>query len=371
MLKIRIAFICIATFLYCTSAIAQDEPPWQQCASLANNARLACYDRLAQAAVKIPLAPIPTLMPTRPDDDDIITTRTEGCTDRRYSALSRFWELENGSDCDTFGIRGYRPISLSLIGSDSVNNAPSSPSAGHTAAPVAYQRTETRLQLSVRTKLAKGLLTSQTVGDTGVHDSLWFGYSQSSYWQLFNGAISRPFRNTDHEPEFIYVYPTTAQLPGGWQLRYSGMGLVHQSNGQALPLSRSWNRFYLMAGMEKGYVRGQTSNPSHWRVMARIWQRLPEKTNDDNPDIADRVGRAELQVFWDKNRLNTYSATLRNSLSAHANGSLRLDWLRTLGDPLTSSLRLHTQLFNGYGDSLVDYNRRRIVLSVGLSLVDF
>jgi phospholipase A1 len=83
------------------------------------------------------------------------------------------------------------------------------------------------------------------------------------------------------------------------------------------------------------------------------------------------VGRAELQVFWDKNRLNTYSATLRNSLSAHANGSLRLDWLRTLGDPLTSSLRLHTQLFNGYGDSLVDYNRRRIVLSVGLSLVDF
>jgi phospholipase A1 len=188
---------------------------------------------------------------------------------------------------------------------------------------------------------------------------------------LFNGAVSRPFRNTDHEPEFIYVYPTTAQLPGGWQLRYSGMGLVHQSNGQALPLSRSWNRFYLMAGMEKGYVRGNTSSTNHWRVMARVWQRLPEKTNDDNPDIADRVGRAEVQVFWDKNRLNTYSATLRNSLSAHANGSLRLDWLRTLGDPLTSSLRLHTQLFNGYGDSLVDYNRRRIVLSVGLSLVDF
>ena len=31
----------------------------------------------------------------------------------------------------------------------------------------------------------------------------------------------------------------------------------------------------------------------------------------------------------------------------------------------------HTQLFSGYGDSLVDFNRRRTVLSLGLSLVDF
>ena len=29
------------------------------------------------------------------------------------------------------------------------------------------------------------------------------------------------------------------------------------------------------------------------------------------------------------------------------------------------------KVFTGYGDSLVDYNRRRVVLSVGLSLVDF
>ena len=35
------------------------------------------------------------------------------------------------------------------------------------------------------------------------------------------------------------------------------------------------------------------------------------------------------------------------------------------------ALRLHTQLFTGYGDSLVDYNRRRTVLSIGLTLVDW
>ena len=36
-----------------------------------------------------------------------------------------------------------------------------------------------------------------------------------------------------------------------------------------------------------------------------------------------------------------------------------------------SNLRFHTQLFHGYGDTLVDYNRKRTVLSIGLSLVDF
>ena len=48
-----------------------------------------------------------------------------------------------------------------------------------------------------------------------------------STWQLFNGAISRPFRTTDHEPELMYVYPTDFKLPGGWRWRYTGLGIVH------------------------------------------------------------------------------------------------------------------------------------------------
>jgi len=54
---------------------------------------------------------------------------------------------------------------------------------------------------------------------------------------------------------------------------------------------------------------------------------------------------------------------------------VRLEWLRQLtssGLPGSQdALRFHTQLFSGYGDSLVDYNRRRTVLSIGLSLVDW
>jgi phospholipase A1/A2 len=354
--------------------------PWRECAGLADGERLACYDRWAaqqvqdpakksesnqapapaeQAQAAIITVAYPVANEAAPPVDNADITREEACRDRQYSTLSRFWELERGSDCGTFGIRGYRPISLSVIVSDGVNRAPSSPSPGHTASAVDYQKLETRIQLSVRTKIAQGLLTPR---DAEQRDSLWFGYTQQSYWQLFNGGISRPFRTTDHEPEAIYVYPSTADLPGGWRLRYSGLGLVHQSNGQSLPLSRSWNRAYLMAGLENG--RG-------WQLLGRVWKRAQEKTEDDNPDIVQHVGRAELLALWSLNQRHSLGATWRSALEAKGKGSLRLDWLRTLGNPYTSTLRLHTQLFTGYGDSLLDYNRRRMVLSVGLSLVDF
>ncbi|BDT70267.1 putative phospholipase A1 [Comamonadaceae bacterium OS-1] len=355
-------------------ARATASAPWLACSRLTsdNTARLACFDELSKQ-VTAPAAPAPAplatataalpVVPPQPVAVALAIAAEQGCKDPRYSETSRFWELEEGSDCGTFGIRGFHPISLSLVGRSSVNDQPSSPAAGHTATTATdYKRTETRIQVSMRTKVAQNLLTQ---GSPGLKDSLWFGYTQQSYWQLFSPDLSRPFRSTDHTPEVIYVYPSTLALPGDWKLRYTGVGLVHQSNGQNLPLSRSWNRVYLMAGFEKA---------DQWRVQARAWQRIHESDgNDDNPDMTDYIGRGELTVGWNLNKDNTLGMTVRNALRRDGRGSVRLEWLRTLagdGDH-KNALRLHTQLFSGYGDSLIDYNVRRTVLSVGLSLVDF
>lgn len=278
--------------------------------------------------------------------------------------MSRFWELEAGSDCGRFSLRSYQPISLSLIASDSVNTAPNSSAPGHTASYQSYLTSEERIQLSVRVKIGQGFWVGPK---SAGHDSLWFAYSQQSYWQLFTSSLSRPFRSTDHEPEIIYIAPTDAQLLGGWRLRYSGISLNHQSNGQSLPLSRSWNRIILMAGMEKD---------ARFTLRARYWYRIPEDASeDDNPEISDTVGRAELTGAWKLDKDNSLGLTVRHSLRGQANGSYRLEWLKTLGDSgqsnRDSGLRFHVQLFSGYGDSLVDYNRQRTVLSVGLSLVDW
>jgi phospholipase A1 len=361
-------------------ALAQQQPKevpqgWQACVSVADpKGRLECFDRWsgAQGAAAGVARPLP-IAPTTGIDDLARTkpnvvakappeeTGNEGCHDPAYTDLSRFWELERNSGCGIFGIRGYRPISLSLIVADNVNGQPTSENPLNTAdSSQPYRTTETRLQLSVRTKLAQGLLT----GDGPRRDSLWFGYTQQSYWQVFTAPISRPFRSTDHEPEFVYVYPSTLDLPAGWRLRYTGLGLMHQSNGQSLPLSRSWNRVYLMAGAEHG---------RRFTLQGRLWQRVHEDLpDDDNPDISDFIGRAELAAAWNINADNSLALTLRHSLRSEARGSARLEWLRTVGtkSPL-GNLRFHAQLFNGYGDSLLDYNRRRTVFGVGLSLVDW
>ena len=356
------------------SPLAESQLTWQQCQQLANDkvARLACFDRWAQQqtlpAAAVPAAP-PVLAETPPSvpvDASVPATRvvsvaTEaGCRDSQYSALSRFWELEDGTDCGTFSFRGYRPLNVSFSVASHRPETPTSPAPGHTGTDIAYQAHEMRIGLSLRTKLAQSLLTQ---ADPSKKDSLWFGYSQLSTWQLFNGDISRPFRTTDHEPELIYAYPTDVRLPGGWRWRYTGLGLVHQSNGQSLPYSRSWNRVYLMGGAELD---------SRFAIAARVWQRLHEDpANDDNPDISDYIGRAEIMGRWNLDNANTVAITVRHNLRDSGRGSVRLEWLKTLGDSAKSNLRLHAQLFHGYGDTLVDYNRKRTVFSIGLSLVDF
>jgi phospholipase A1 len=362
------------------SPLADAQLTWQECQRLTGNneARLACFDRWAQQqslpAAAVPPAPavLADTPPPTPVDASVPATRvvsvgtTDGCRDRQYGSLSRFWELEAGTNCGTLGFRGYRPLNVSLGLASRPPETPTSPAPGRDGVDRPYQAQDMRIGLSLRTKLAQGLLTGD---DPSKKDSLWFGYTQQSTWQVFNEELSRPFRSTDHEPEFIYAYPSEAMLGGGWRLRYTGLGLVHQSNGQDLPLSRSWNRVYLMGGadLDDRYV-----------ITGRIWKRIKETTSkagdpsgDDNPDIEDFIGRAEVKGIWNFNRDNQFGVTVRNNLRASGKGSIRLEWLKAIGDPDRSNLRFHTQLFYGYGDTLLDYNVKRTVFMMGLSLVDF
>lgn len=375
-ISLRTGLLAGLVLAACT-AQAQDPPSWQACTLQSDPAeRLSCFDRWAQGQQAAPAAagspaPAPAAAAAAEPEPPVVSapgtrlgmrlTRRAGCRDPRYSEMSRYWELEPGADCGDFGLRGYRPISIGIVGADTVNRQPTSGNPANNAViDEAYRTNELRLQLSVRTKIAQGLF----IDTPGKRDSLWLAYSQQSYWQLFTPGLSRPFRSTDHEPEVIYIAPLQSARPDEWRLRYAGLAVNHQSNGQSLPLSRSWNRAILMLGAERGPLQ----------LHARMWRRLPEGGDDDNPSIGDYVGRGELSAMWQANPTNLFALTARHSLGREGRGSVRLEWFRSLADRDTGTpggLQLHTQLFSGYGDSLLDYNRKRVMFSVGISLVDW
>jgi len=192
---------------------------------------------------------------------------------------------------------------------------------------------------------------------------LWFAYTQRSLWQIWDRQDSSPFRSTDYQPEAIYIIPVPASigaLPLGWDLRMIQLGFAHQSNGQSDPLSRSWNRLYLGAGLEHG----------DFGLQLRLNRRLRGSGTDDNPDLTDYVGRGEITMNWFPGP-STLSLSWRTNLQNFNRGSLQFDWTHPVFSSQPSGLRWYAQLFTGYGETLLDYNHRQTRLGLGLSLFQF
>ena len=109
-------------------------------------------------------------------------------------------------------------------------------------------------------------------------DGLFFGMTLKSFWQVYTGAASRPFRETNYRPEFFYYTPTDWQPFDG--STWLGFGIEHESNGQRQDLSRSWNRVYANLTFAK----------DNFAIAIQPWWRIPEddKTSPDDPSGDDK-----------------------------------------------------------------------------------
>ncbi len=305
---------------------AHAAPDLSACAAIeADAARLECYDRLSGRADRRAADPKPSL-------------------------LTENWEL--GGNPALFHLRRYKPVYLlPYFRASRPNPTPNSPSRGSTTStPEQLDKTEAKFQLSFKTKILNDIF--------GSNGDLWAAYTQSSRWQLYNRDHSRPFRETNYEPEAMFVWRTNEGILG-MRARYLALGINHQSNGQGGALSRSWNRVIGAIALESG----------QWTVTIRPWWRATEHgTEDDNPDLADYAGRGEIlatRVFGG----HVLSLEARHSLRGgdRSHGSLRADW----AFPINERLKGHIQWFNGYGESLIDYNHRATYLGLGFSLVEW
>lgn len=192
---------------------------------------------------------------------------------------------------------------------------------------------------------------------------LWGAYTNISFWQAYNDTYSSPFRDSNHEPEMFLAVQGKREILG-FQNTYNTFGIVHQSNGQGGSRSRSWNRVYLHSVFERGNLA----------ITFKPWYRQPEDkkssetdpSGDDNPDIDRFMGYGEITAGY-KLDDHVFSVLLRNNLRESGNkGAVQLDWTF----PLTQHLKGYVQYFNGYGESLIDYNASVNRIGVGIVLTD-
>lgn len=215
------------------------------------------------------------------------------------------------------------------------------------------QSLEVQFQLSLKVVLLDSLYKNR--------GTLSFAYTTRSFWQAYNLDLSAPFRETNHQPELILALGSRLQL-GGLRNVGNAMSLNHQSNGLGGADSRSWNRVIFQSIWEYDRLA----------VALRPWYRIPEQPErypgdprgDDNPDIQDYMGHFDLTLAYAGHANNEYTLMLRNNLSPNNKGALQFSW----SFPLNERLRGRLQYFEGYGESLIDYDSYSRSVALGFEM---
>jgi phospholipase A1 len=179
---------------------------------------------------------------------------------------------------------------------------------------------------------------------------LYLAYTQTSLWDL--DELSSPFRDTSYRPRVFYLRESDRNRGRHWLWDFEG-GFVHESNGKADPESRGYNALYVKPTL------------SYYLNATRRFYVAPQVNSytkeTENPDIADYRGHVDLTLGYgsgnrNQNDWSAWTTIRRGDVSGR--GSVEFNVaapLRRLsGDRINGWILM--QYFNGYGESLIDYN---------------
>ena len=215
---------------------------------------------------------------------------------------------------------------------------------------------------------------------------LYFAYTQTSIWDL--DGFSRPFYDSSYRPALFLQHALPRIAGSEWDFILRG-GAQHESNGKGGGAVSVATGPGLVATNRLRHPSDSRSLntlfaavTAHWEDdRARFFEASLQANAyfhiDENPDIAAYRGHAELKLRGGYARGLQLSAHLRGRPDGHGSVEFNLTWptsesplLRAL--PLIGSLGGYAQVqyFNGYGESLLDYDvRRRDQLRLGLMIV--
>jgi outer membrane phospholipase A len=185
----------------------------------------------------------------------------------------------------------------------------------------------------------------------------YFAYTQTSLWDL--EGESAPFFDTSYRPSLFWRWLRTDQQTWIDGVR---VGIEHESNGQAGTESRSLNIAFIQPEW-----RWKTATLGNYEFTPKIYYYLDK---DDNPDIQQYRGYADWRARWDSG--DNWMVTLLVRRGTAQKGSLQVDVARRARDLKIGPVSgyFYAQYFNGYGESLRDYDvRHPWQLRVGLAII--
>jgi len=186
--------------------------------------------------------------------------------------------------------------------------------------------------------------------------NLYFAYTQTSLWDL--GGHSSPFEDTSYRPSVYYKWTGSGRgvSPDSWSA-----GLEHESNGRDGADSRSINTAFVKPTWHIDLAHGRrlTLSPKFYQYLEK----------SDNADIYKYRGYVDFQARFGREDGAIVTALYRQGTSGHASG--QIDFSYPISDKLfgRTGTFIHLQLMEGYGETLIDYNRYSDTqLRLGLSL---
>ena len=201
-------------------------------------------------------------------------------------------------------------------------------------------------------------------------DGLFFAYSQTSLWDL--GAASSPFFDNSYRPEVLVSYDDLDRYlldPDGdralpdWMRLGLQAGYRHESNGRDNEDSRSFNILYV-----RPIVTLSAENGWFVSVAPRLFTYIFNL--DDNPDIDDYRGHAEVRVVAGRGGGLQFALTAKLGDQLDKS-SYQIDASFPLRQLSVGNLDFYffTTYFTGYGESLLNYNKDGSSLRFGIALV--
>ncbi|EJL62784.1 phospholipase A [Flavobacterium sp. CF136] len=200
---------------------------------------------------------------------------------------------------------------------------------------------DAKFQISIKYRLSKNPVFDNVYG--------FLTYTQKAFWDIYK--VSFPFRDINFNPGIGMIRPFMNKKG---KLGYYSLMVEHESNGKDSISSRSWN-----------FVSLNWSEEISRRVLLEAKIVLPFGSKSDNPDLLKYIGYSDLGLTYIFKPQRLYAKiNLKTGASWSWKGSVETQLIMKPKE--SSNLYLMLQGFHGYGENLLQYDKKVSMIRVGI-----